>query len=683
MAEALRQGLELGNPQGLWLALLLVPLLAIHLLRGRPPPVVVSSLLLWRVRPGERHAALPRRLHLPERSFWLNALALLAIALAAAEPRVASVELSPRLALILDVSASMQTLEGPDTPRLDLAKAAARGWLQRAHPDAEVLLLAAGRTPRVLSPFGSSRSELQAQLAALRAEDDEGEINAAVELAREQLARSVGRTELVLFTDGALADPMASVPDSAFEHTVRVGRPQVNIAIVQLEVSAESRTQSPTPKATAPQGQASRAQASPEPSAQSTFGVLVLATVKNFGLQSRTVQVRLHQRNARAELASSEAVLEPGGEQLVALRFEATPADQGTGIWVELSPGDALAVDDRVFAVIPLHARQPVVLVAERPNPWLTRALRADRGVELSSVSPQDLDTAQLPTAALLVYSGYCPSETPPGSFVVFDPKEGNCFDVNVGATQSDLAFTHWDEQDLRFRFAQLDDVQLTRAHALRPQNATDALAWSHGSALIARAHARDRQGTIVGFDLADSNWPFNASFVLFVRNLVELAKGPLGAASHTTQTGQTLSVAVPADVTTVAMAAPAPEPAPPAGDQSPSAARQVLPAHDGRTLLPPLTRVGFYHFSWQGSRPGSSLAAASLLSPRESDPAQRDVPTLASDNVAVQVAPPTRLPLAPWLVVLALLAICLETRAATRAALPSPKAPTRRGALP
>jgi hypothetical protein len=363
---------------------------------------------------------------------------------------------------------------------------------------------------------------------------------------------------------------------------------------------------------------------------------------------------------------------------LVPLRFDATAADQGTGIWVELTPGDALAVDDRAFAVIPLHARQPVVLVAERPNPWLTRALQADRGVELSNVRPNELDLLKLPSAALLVYAGYCPSEIPPGSFVVFDPQEGNCFDVNVGAKQTDLGFTHWDEQDLRFRFAQLDDVQLTRAHALHPRSASDALAWSHGTALIARAHARDRQGTIVGFDLADSNWPFNASFVLFVRNLVELAKGPLGAASHTTQTGQTLSVGVPADVATVSMSAPAAAETLQVTAQEPAAGQQALPAHDGRTLLPPLTRVGFYHFSWQGASPGSSLAAASLLSPRESDPAQRDVPTLAPENTAQQAGPATRLPLSPWIAALALLLIAFETHGATRLA-----RSTRRGGTP
>lgn len=628
---------QLSNPNGLWLATLVVPLMLIALLRGRPARVVVSSLLLWRDLHTEQEARFQSELRRPPLTAWLQAASVLLISLAAADPGLSSPTLAPRAALVIDVSASMQTREPDGTPRLELAKARARDFVRHAPADAEVVLVAAGRAARVISPFGSDPAALSMRLDALEAEDCEGEVAAAIDLAREQLGRSLGEQRLVLFTDGALADPLARVPDSTFERTVRVGTPQVNVAIVQLEVSAGRR----------------------DDSNGDSFGVQVLTTVKNFGLQSRRAQLRLHQRNVEGVLASADVELEPGQEQFIRLGFDATPADQGTGLWVELTPGDALTVDDRAYAVVPPYAKQPVVLVAERPNPWLTRAFAADRGVELRVVAPNDLDLGALSPTALVVYSGFCPAELPPASFVVIDPKEGRCFDVEVGAPATDLRFTHWDEQDLRFRFAQLDDVQLTRAHALRPRSAADALAWSQGSVLIARTEVHDRHGTVLGFDIADTNWPLETSFVLFVRGLVELAKGPLGAPSRTTQTGQTLSIGTPSDVQSVSMREPFED------------AVVLVPARDGRALLPQLTRAGFYHFSWQGNKPGSSLAAASLLSPRESDPAQRDVPVLGPLGYAGGSTPPTRIGLGPWLVALALALLGIDAVVSTRGRAP------------
>ena len=69
----------------------------------------------------------------------------------------------------------------------------------------------------------------------------------------------------------------------------------------------------------------------------------------------------------------------------------------------------------------------------------------------------------------------------------------------------------------------------------------------STSATLVADASVPGRTVTLVGFDLGDSDWPLKASFVLFVRNLVELARihraqGIAGPA----RTGEPLRVAVP-----------------------------------------------------------------------------------------------------------------------------------------
>jgi hypothetical protein len=105
---------------------------------------------------------------------------------------------------------------------------------------------------------------------------------------------------------------------------------------------------------------------------------------------------------------------------------------------------------------------------------------------------------------------------------------------------------------------------------------------------------------------VAESNWPLKASFVVFLRNIVELARahragGVLGPAG----TGDALRVRVPLDVERVEA-------------ELPNGSRLELPAHDGLCVLPQLTQAGFYYLSYEGRRPGSLLVAASLFSETE-----------------------------------------------------------------
>jgi hypothetical protein len=113
------------------------------------------------------------------------------------------------------------------------------------------------------------------------------------------------------------------------------------------------------------------------------------------------------------------------------------------------------------------------------------------------------------------------------------------------------------------------------------------------------------------------------ASFVLFVRNVVELARahrarGITGPA----RTGEPMSVRVPPDVARVAVEGP--------GDK-----KLELPAKNGLAVVPEVSRAGFYFVSWKGERPGSVLVAANLTSEVESDVSPRRLAT-ASGTVRV-----------------------------------------------
>ena len=174
---------------------------------------------------------------------------------------------------------------------------------------------------------------------------------------------------------------------------------------------------------------------------------------------------------------------------------------------------------------------------------------------------------------------------------------------------------TSWAETDPRLRFLTFDDVQVGRARKLVPERAGDALVRSRDTTLIADVSSPGRTGTLVGFDVGESTWPLKASFVLFMRNVVELARAHRAvSAASTARPGEPISLRVPLDVEEVAIEGP--------GDE-----RGSVPARSGLAVITAPGRSGFLHVSWKGSRPGSTLVPVSLTSEAESRVAPRPLP--------------------------------------------------------
>lgn len=116
--------MNFANPAFLWAAAALAPLVAIYLLRVRPRRHPTTALFLWQSLLTRRQtSSLFQRL----RQLWsllLMALAVLALAAAAAGPRLGEDERRDLL-IVVDTSASMAT-EAEDGRRIDRAKDAAR-----------------------------------------------------------------------------------------------------------------------------------------------------------------------------------------------------------------------------------------------------------------------------------------------------------------------------------------------------------------------------------------------------------------------------------------------------------------------------------------------------------------------------------------------------------------------------
>ncbi len=644
---------ELRSPQGLWLLGLLVPLVALYILKIRRQRLRVASTWLWAEAQRDLLAKSPFKRLIVQVPLVLQLLALCLLALALARPATRGGSIvGDHVAIVVDTSASMGAVDAGGR-RIDRARQAALDLVASMSPGSDAMIVEAARDARVVSPLDRDRRRLEAAIGQLDARDVEGHLGRAIAVASDRLRRLPGSSRIVVITDGALANPDALAATKAEIDVVRVGQEAENAAIVRFDVRTGVN---PTTK---------------------KEEVQAFALVTNFGASPRDVFVTLRQRNVKEPLASRRLTLAPKERAPVVLSFESVRGDLGSGILVELSPGDALPADDRAYARVPEGRKIPVVLAPADGSPWVRRALLADPDVELMGSTLEGLATAEVPAGALVVLDGACPTNPPGGDLLIVNPPAGRCYTVTVGKELEAPSLTSWSESDARLRFLTLDGVELATARQLEVDGPADALVTTREGVVVADASAPGRTGTILGFDPGDTNWPLKASFVLFVRNVVEAARsqrtrGVQGAA----RTGEALRVRVPSDVTTVALESPG------------SKDRTHVVARDGLAIVPDVQRAGFYFATWEQPRPGHALVAANLTSEAESDLSHRELPQVATVGATTN-ADDVADAFTDWTWILALLALGLIvadawwlTRRRRDARLPgagTPKLPDRR----
>ncbi|HEY8087329.1 MAG TPA: vWA domain-containing protein [Polyangiaceae bacterium] len=587
-------GVHFLDPRGLALLAGLVPLVVLYVLKIRRTRQRVPSTWLWAAAQRDLVAKHPFRKLVPELPLLLEILTLAALALALARPttRGGAIE-GDHVALVVDASASMATrvggVAGPTT-RIEQAKSAARNLVSQLGPDADAVVIEAGREARVVSPLERDPRKLQAAIDSIMARQVEGDLAAAVALAADRLRSLGGHSRIVVVTDGALAhsDPIvvAGVPTDV----LGVGDEEDNAAIVRVDVrsgvdAATHREQ-----------------------------VQVFAMVQSFGARPREAYVTLTLEGRAEPVASRRLLLPVSAEGTpVLLTFEPRPEDHGQGLVVQLTPGDAEPVDDLAFGRVPGSLRMPVVVATDAPYSWTTRAVEADPDVDLQKLTIAQLATVNVDPDALVVVEGSCPA-LPGRDALVVAPAPGTCFGVPVGPPIEAPPVTSWETGDPRLRFLTLDGVHVARSATLEAHGAGASLVRSSSATLVADASVPGRTVTVVGFEPGASDWPLKASFVLFVRNVLELARlHRAQGASGPVRTGEPARVSVPAGTTRATV-------------DGPGLPERELPAKDGVVVLPSLDLAGLYHVRWTEPHVGSALVAANLTSAHESDIRTRPV---------------------------------------------------------
>ncbi len=190
----------LGNA---WLLSLLVPLVLLYFLKLKRMRLQVPSLALWRQVLADKRVNSPFQRLKRNLLLLLQILLLLLLIAAALQPIWrGKAARSHRIVALIDCSASMAGLDGPDgVPRLEIAKEQVGDIVDGLLPDQELCIISFSDGARKRTDFTNNKRLLRRVLREIRVEDVPSEVEDALRMT-EALAWTGPLDEVLIFSDG-------------------------------------------------------------------------------------------------------------------------------------------------------------------------------------------------------------------------------------------------------------------------------------------------------------------------------------------------------------------------------------------------------------------------------------------------------------------------------------------------
>jgi hypothetical protein len=251
----------------------------------------------------------------------------------------------------------------------------------------------------------------------------------------------------------------------------------------------------------------------------------------------------------------------------------------------------------------------------------------------------------------------------PPGRFLVFGGVPAGPSGLIDKGKGPGASIVDWSRDHPVLRTLTLDNLIIgeTRlVETVKGGPATTIATADNGAAVIEIASSETR-ALVVPFDVAQSNWPFDVSFVVFMGSAINfLGDDAAGTVGRLVQPGSVLSDRLPAGAEDVELKGPD------------GKTNTLSPAVDGRIVFGPLSTSGVYEVTWKGPRGQSDVEltggrvlrmyASNLLDPEESNAAALEQISLATDVLVARAeAAKADKKLWPWLLLAALLIVMLE----------------------
>ena len=590
-------------------------------------------------------------------SLLLQLAILTCLILAIADPTfVSDREEIEEVILVLDTSASMGATEDAESTRFDAMLERARALIRDRSAEDSMMLLAISDRVRVASPLEKSRIKLYGALESIELTQRTLDVDRTVEFLTEVMAE-LPRPRVLVLGDGGVSE----IPQRLAEHAKR--RATESAGDDATAAANESESSAPLAQwipigTTRPNLAITRFSARRNESLATDF---VIAEVRNLSEEPARANLEFLLDGRRQKVVPVE--LEPLGVRLE--RPQLSLPEGGTlelrliaesdGESEEL-PTNALAADDRAFAIIPPHQPRRVLLVTETEaaaEPFriaftsmesvIDPSSTAFTLAEYESVSEADRE------ADITICLGVLPESLDPNTHrILINTPLPEGLPVDEKGTIARPRVWDWNREHLLNRFLNYRDLPLPPARQLELRGTTPEAAESivdgYEGPLIAAFREGRRRTIVVPFDMTAELFPFRLAFPLLLRNAIswfETSEDRVLELDYATGAVISPLRRVTAEVVSATYFV---------GDFAENA---ELPTIDGRFHFDSTDEPGPVLFRWGDE---AHATAVNLFDAAESDLTVPEPP--AGDNAAL-LGPQSRFTSEPWLL-LAMIALAL-----------------------
>jgi hypothetical protein len=697
---------------GLAAAVAIPTLLILYFLKLKRRDLEVSTTLLWKKSIEDLQANAPFQRLRNNILLILQMLALLAALLALAQPEIrqSSVQ-GERHVILIDRSASMNSVDGDEkkpgeVTRLAKAKELALevvsglrepGLFSGDGDGDEAMVVAFDVTAdRVLS-YSKNKTELRRAIESIAPSDAETSFAAGYQTARAFATRVAmedkgmvttgGGATIHLLSDGRMPDLLTTdtTADDRFVYYPIGSETSSNMAITALR--SQRAFEDPT-KLEIFVGVQSTAMK------PVTLGVNVSVNGRTQGIPTLTLPAARRLETTTGEGGAGAAA----GSDGVRLDQSIIPASGGVVFPIDLpggaivtarlnvpDSGDGMMLDvlekDNVGAIVVPPAKRLSVLLVTSGNLFLKRLMESLPLAKLEVLTPEEAAGRFTATAApsgfdVMVLDAWLPGtapekveagqpsgpKLPPGNYMIFGAiPGGNLGVLDEGLGEATVVISH-EKGHPAFRNVVLDPLTVNPARKIKlpERSGVKVLAEGLSGPLVYEATDLNTRALVATFNLLESTWPIDVSFVLYVaQGMQHVASGASGGL-QSLRPGQTIEQSLPLDAADARVTLP-------------DGTRQsLLVSPEGRVVFGPVMQSGLYTISWTGSagptdseREGrwQRVLAVNMLSPGESDVATASSKLVESKlaNATSAAASQGTLRLWPYALVLMLVILLVE----------------------
>lgn len=478
------------NPLG-FIAMIAVPfLIMLYFLKLKRPQQEVASTLLWQKVVEDMRVNSPFQRLKKSLLLLLQLLLLLALIFALTRPYLKGLGgTSSSLIVLVDTSASMNTVEPGGKSRLQLALDRLQGIVDGLEGGQEVMIIAFNNEARQVGTFTSNKRRLREAIGSITPTSRPTDIGPALTLA-DSLSMSRINPEVLILSDGSFPDPAIEVvTPTRFD---LVGSDQPNLAITSLDIRRSIRR--------------------PE-------DVELFVAVQNYATEplSATMSISLD-----GQLLDAKPVTIDGGKARTTV-YDATLA-QGGEFSVSFDVQDALADDNTAYQVVEPPQTRTILIVGNNTY-FLKRVFSKSKEIIIRDIAATDYTPSAADGCSAVFWNMVEKPQIAPthNLYIGCAPELPG---LSLGESGKPI-FQDQDHGHLANRFIDFSEVLIDSASVMSLPDQSHAIVTAlypelnKSAPLIAEIPHDDHLVMVIAFNPYYSNWPLQISYPIFLHNVL------------------------------------------------------------------------------------------------------------------------------------------------------------------